>query len=350
VISDEELVDTGILAHAASDPSGVTFALEEIAEDSNHYLAQELEQMLTSVNAQTLSNQKSDPQFLFLYGDRSMDDQDRQARLCVVSQYVQRTIDRLRLDLLAAAPDSERPRPYDHPALSDIDLSEEQLVPLTEFEVDGLALVRRGHAFAPVPAVNGQNAAYWFMQTVVRRGLRDAVSVRLDPLMNRSSAAFPRVEYRMWLYGRHLDLTQLVGLSEEQFGRWLPGRLSRSVEFTDYVWSPRDGKLHLTLEELPKLDDIRIRGSRYLHAIYDPSEELIIHLDGAIRVYEQEQWARRAGNHVRNSGKAGIRIKMFRVNREVNVEDLTSLAACYFVWNYDVAKFCGIPIRDELLA
>ena len=188
------------------------------------------------------------------------------------------------------------------------------------------------------------------MKTVVRRGLCDAVSVRLDPLMHRPSSTFPGVEYRMWLYGRNLDLTQLVGLSEERFGRWLPGRLSRSGEFTDYVWSPRDGGLHLTLEELPKRDEIRVRGSRYLHAIYDPSEELVIYLDGAVRVFDQEQWERRAGSHVRNSSKAGTRIKTFRLNRQVNVEDLTSLAACYFVWKYDGAKFCRVPIRDELLA
>ncbi len=101
MITDEGLVNTPILAHAASDPSGVMFSMEEIADDSNHYLAQELEQMLSGVDAQTVSELKSDQQFLFFHGERSPGDQDRQARLCIVSQCIQQTIDELRLNLLA---------------------------------------------------------------------------------------------------------------------------------------------------------------------------------------------------------------------------------------------------------
>jgi hypothetical protein len=349
VSSSNGLSDAPVLRHAASEPSGVMFALEEIADDSGHCLSEELEEMLAGASPHALAQERADNYFQSMYGEQPGDFQDRQARLQVVGRELERTIDELRLNLLAAAPTLERPLPYDHPAVTDLELAEDQLVPLSEFEVDGLALTRNGHTFAPVPPLNGQNAAYWFMQAVVRRGLSEAVSIRLDPLMHRSSAAFSRVGYKMWLHGRHLDLSQLVGLSEEQFGRWSPGKLSRSVEFTDYVWSPRDGELHLTLEELPKGDDIRIRGSRYLHAIYDPSKELVIHLDGAVRVYDPQQWKKRTSSHVRNSGKAGIRIKTFRLDREVEVEDLTSLTACYFVWNNDVAKFCGVPIPDALL-
>jgi hypothetical protein len=292
VTSQNGPLGTPVLRHAASEPSGVLFALEEIAVHSEDCLAQELEQMLAGAASHAVGQERSSEHFQFMYGERPAEFQDRQARLQVVGRDLEQTIDELRLDLLAAAPELERPPPYDHPALTDLELPEDQLVPLSEFEVDGLALTRNGYTFAPVPSLNGQNAAYWLMQTVVRRGLGEAVSMRLDPLMHRSSAAFSRVAYKMWMYGRHLDLSQLVGLSDEQFGRWLPGKLSRCVEFTDYVWSPRDGELHLTLEELPKGDEIRIRGSRYLHAIYDPSKELVIHLDGAVSYTTQSSGRR----------------------------------------------------------
>jgi hypothetical protein len=339
-----------VLAHAASSPGGVLHALDEIADLSAHPLARELGEILARASDDAVSQERGDPHFQLMYAERPEDFQDKQARLQVVGRHLERRIDELRLRLLAAGPGLDRPAPYNHQALADIELTEDQLVPLSEFEVGDLALTRNGHTFAPVPPINGQNAAYWFMQTVVRRGLQGAVSVRLDPLMHRPSDAFSHVAYKMWLYGRRLDLSQLPGISQEQFGRWLPGRMSRSAEFTDYVWSPRDGELHLTLEELPKLADVTIRGSRYLHAIYDPAKELVVHLDGAVRVFDPNQWRERASRHVRHSGKAGVRVKTFHLDREVEVEDMTCLAACYFVWNYDVAKFCGVPVPDQLLA
>jgi hypothetical protein len=350
VSTDKESLPLGVLAHAASDPAGVLFALEGIADDTTSDLCSELDEMLSCVDGDQLEAMLLDEQFRFSYGDCQSDVRDRQARLQVVGRALERRIDKMRLDRLTARPSTGRPYPYSHPALADLSVAEDGLVPLAEFEVDGLALSRQGYTFAPVPAVNGQNAAYWFMQTVEKHGLVDSIWIRLDPLMHRPNAAFSHVHYKMWLYGRHLDLTQLVGLSEEQFGRWQPGRLSREVQFTDYVWSPRDGELHLTLEELPKQRDIDSRGSRYLHAIYAPRNDSFVHLDGAIRIFDSSQWVSRAAVHVRHAGKAGVRVKIFRCEGEVTMETMTSLTATYFVWNYDVARFCGVPAPDSLLA
>jgi hypothetical protein len=350
VTRTSELSNSPILAHAASSPGGVLHALEEIADNSTHPLARELGEMFAAASNAAVSQEKGDPHFQFMYSERPDEFQDEQARLHVVGRHLERQIDELRLQLLATGSTVDCPAPYDHQALVGIELSQDQLVSLSEFDVDGLALTRNGHTFAPVPPINGENAAYWFMQTVARRGLHETVSVRLDPLMHRPSNMFSRVEYKMWLHGRRLDLSQVVTLSQEQFGRWLPGKMSRSVQFTDYVWVPRDGELHLTLEEVPRREEITIRGSRYLHAIYDPARKVVVHLDGAVRIFDQDQWRERSSRHVRHSGKAGVRVKIFRVDREVEVEDMTCLAACYFVWNYDVAKFCGVPVPDQLLA
>jgi hypothetical protein len=347
---DAEASPSRLLAHAASDPAGVMLALEAIADEPTNCLGVELDEMLSCVGGDQLGAVLLDEHFLFFYGDRPSDVRDRQARLQIVGRALEHRIDKLRLDLLMERTSTGRPYPYDHPALADLSVAEDGLVPLSEFEVDGLALSRKGHTFAPVPAVNGQNAAYWFMQTVVSRDLADSMWIRLDPLMHRPSAEFGRMHYKMWLFGRHLDLTELVGLAEEQFGRWHPGRLSRAVEFTDYVWSPRSGELHLTLEEFPKQTDIEARGSRYLHAIYTPASDTFIHLDGAIRIFDSSQWVSRAAVHVRTAGKAGVRVKTFRCEGEVTMEVMTSLVASYFVWNYDVAKFCGVPIPERLLA
>jgi hypothetical protein len=256
----DPIILTPLLRWVASDPWGARFSLEEIAETDSDPLWPDLARLLESVDSETLSRERSDPHFTFLYGSRPEAAQEQFARLQVVARAIQQAADELRVALLRTASREPRPSPYDHPALQDVTVDEDNLVALAEFEIDGLALSRNGHTFSMVPPVDSQNSAYWLLQTIAHRRLADGISVRLDPLMHRPASEFSRVGYKMWLYGRHLELAALSRMTEEQFGRWIPGKLSSRCAFTDYVWSPRERELHLILEELPTLEQIGTRG------------------------------------------------------------------------------------------
>src|SRR5205823_1406828 len=98
----------------------------------------------------------------------------------------------------------------DHPSLSDLELSGDLLVPMRSFELDGSVLLRNGHACTPVAPVESPNAMYWFMSAVSRLGLQPSVALRLDPLMHGPASEFPRIFYKMWMYGRPPDLSTLI--------------------------------------------------------------------------------------------------------------------------------------------
>ena len=344
-----ERFDTALFDYLASDPSGPLLTLEDLSDDATHPLTASLERALGAIAPEDAIIREQAPDFVFLYGDRPSDFQERQARIAILARHAGMEICTARLRALKEAASTDRPAPYDHPALLDLELPSDLLVPLHEFEVDGLALVRNGHAFSPVPPVESPNSAYWFMAAIARRKLEDLLVIRLDPLMHRPAPLFSRVGYRMWLYGRPLDLAALTTISDESHGRWLPGPLSTPSAYTDYVWSPRNRELHLTIEELPTRSAIDTRGSRYLHAIYDPETDRFTHADGAIRIFDEPQWVVRHAGHVRHSGKAGTRVKTFRLEAPVATDTLTSLCAPYFVWNYDVAKFCGMNVPERLV-
>ena len=165
-------------------------------------------------------------------------------------------------------------------------------------------------------------------------------SIRLDPLSVQPRDKYRGAEYRMWVYGVPLDWDQVSSLREDLHGRWMPDDpLSIGCSFTDVVWSPRSGEVHFVCEEVPSPDQIYERGSRYLHAIFLPEEGHFIHVDGAVRYYSVDQMDSRLKTHVRKAGKAGQRVKIFRVEGAISTELWSALASSFFVWNQDVVRY-----------
>lgn len=242
---------------------------------------------------------------------------------------------------------SERPDPYNHKSLIDINLNSDFLVPLNSFNIRGSALIRNNFGFTITPPIDAKNSQYWLIQALLEENLQSVTDVRLDPFILREESEYPCMEYRMLVYGISLDWNLIEKLGYEDHGRWYPGKFSTKTAFTDYSWTPRDGEVHFRCEELPLKDDIYKRGSRYLHGIYMPSKRKIVHLDGAIRIYTPDEWEMRLKSHVRKIGKIGKRVKIFRISKEVSRECLGNIASNFFVWNYDVSRYFGVKVPED---
>jgi hypothetical protein len=225
----------------------------------------------------------------------------------------------------------KRPAPYQHPAVIDLQLGADHMVQLSSFRLRAGVLMRNGTGFTIVPPVESINSQYWLIQSLLREGLQKATSVRLDPFLIQPENDFPCIEYRMWWYGVPLDWERIASLKREEHGRWEADSTLPRLAYTDYSWTPRGEEIHFFCEELPAREDVEKRGSRYFHAVYLPSRKKIIHLDGAIRIYNTAQWAKRYVSHVRNAGKMGRRIKVFRVDSEVSPDCLGSLCSSFFI-------------------
>jgi hypothetical protein len=124
--------------------------------------------------------------------------------------------------------------------------------------------------------------------------------------------------------------------------------MSRQSLCTEYAWIPHDAEVDFVCEELPVAAEVGERGARYLHAVYDKRTHSITHLDGAVRVYNSDELVARAASHVRTAGKMGTRVKVFRTDRGIDPDLMGDLVQAFFVWNYDVARYFGAPIPDDL--
>lgn len=336
-----------IISYFSSNPIGPTLNLERVVEDVKNPIRSIIEEQLAVLDVHVIDRVKEDKQFRFFCGSAEGEDLNRKARLWAIKQLLIEAIPVARLRALIDASGVKRPPPYEHPAVADLQLDNDHMVSLSSFRVRAGVLLRRQSGFTVVPPVESTNSQYWLTQSLLRENLQSVTVVRLDPFIVQPEKDYPCIEYRMWCYGVPLDWERIDNLASEEHGRWMPGKLSLHSAYTDYAWTPRDGEIHFRCEELPNSENVRTRGSRYFHAVYLPEQKKVAHLDGAIRIYDQNEWDIRKASHVRKSGKIGKRIKVFRVNAEISRDSLGTLCSNFFVWNYDVARYFGAEIPED---
>ncbi len=259
----------------------------------------------------------------------------------VIGHFIDRAIATKRISLLKTSKNSPQIKPYDHPNLNGIELDNNCLVRLSEFDTSLRYLKRGSTVFQILPSIAYSiNSVYWLSHILFRLAKQGEIRIRLDPLMVQEASTYRPTEYKMWVYGKELDWQDISSLKEDRHMKWLPNHgFQPDVEFTDLVWAPRDNEIHFICEELPKKELVSIRGSRYFHGIYVPDNPRFIHCDGAIRIYSIQEIEQRYTTHVRNMGKIGKRVKIFQTDFDIPTIDWVSIVLAFYVWNMDIEKY-----------
>lgn len=265
--------------------------------------------------------------------------------LAIMIHEIQESIAIKRIELLLLDLPPNRSSPYDHPSLCGIEVDPNGLVRMNDFTaaVEGFTcgLKRGNHVFEILPSISSStNSMYWANGYLHKLMNNNEIRVRLDPLMILSAEDYKPLMYKMWVYGKSFDWSDIENLKEDQHARFMPDfGFQSDVKFTDLVWSPRHDEIHFICEEVPKTYFQPVRGSRYCHSIYLPHKQSVIHCDGAIRLFSQQELVKRYDSHVRNIGKIGKRKKVFQVDGVITTTEWTSLVSSFFVWNTDIERY-----------
>ena len=342
-------IDEDVETYFAASPIGPLLELGRIAREENHPLFYGIKRTFDHIQSDLLEKIFADKNFNGLYGNVSQEEKEWFARESIIISELNRRNRLRRRSYLLSQSDESRPVPYDDPELSDLEISSDGLIPLSGFDVEEGVLLRKGKAYIILPSTPSENSSYWVTRELLTEGLQDRTWVRLDPMIRGQANKFPRMSYKMLWWGPPLLWKDVRNMKNESFGRWAPAPLSHKSEFTDFAWKLRGEETHLFLEEMPKRDDISIACSRYFHVIFSNPKKHVVHLDGAIRIYSETEWDHRKSIHVHQTGKAGKRIKVFRIDGPIQPDAVSSLGGTYFVWNYDVSHFFGASVPSSLL-
>jgi len=259
-----------------------------------------------------------------------------------IGKLLEHEVARLRLSVLRQIHESPRPAPYTHPDLADLPIDKHGLIDasLLDSTIGGFAIGES--VFEIIPAIDARNSSYWTWLSL--KSLQNGINprIRLDPLMYSPRKGYRSMCYKMNVFGQPLNWRKILNLRSDSMHRWMPDQPDSSdVAFTDAVWTPRDNEVHLRCEECPKPTASGYRAPRYFHSVIDRNRQTIIHCDGALRIFDDNESAERNDTHVRDAGKIGTRIKLFQIDDELKAENWTQLFIVFFIWNSDIEGFAN---------
>jgi hypothetical protein len=348
-ISLKKMENLSTLEHFSKLPNDPRFELRDIISNPNHYFFKEVMNDLEAINKDELAKFCDEHSIEFFI--EKEENKDLARRTWFLEDKLRRNIAELRLSNLATSEGLERPTPYDSEELQDLEVDENGLTFLKNFDFSDYGLTFKNRVYQLCPSLPQFNSSYWLFDLLKRETQEHNLNfkIRVDPLVNLSKEEFRPMAFKMQMYGQELNWERIKNLKEEEHGQWLRDSFStESINITDFVWSPSRNEVHFTCEELPQKDWINLRGSRYFHAIFDKSTGSVVHCDGAIRIYNKQELEFRQKYHVRRSEvrKIAKRVKLFRIDEPISQELFMNLATNFMVWNQDVLKYFN-PNFDE---
>jgi hypothetical protein len=243
----------------------------------------------------------------------------------------------------------ERPDPYNNTNLQGLDIDKHKLALINQFDLNNFGLQRGDLVYTLCPILEQLNSSYWIFQSILKLARQEKINfkLRLDPFIEIPVNDYHPIFYKMFVHGRPLNWEKLLSLRNDDYGQWFDEKEYNRIGFTDYVWSPKKDELHFTCEELPKIDSIGLKNSRYFHAIINKKTGGIKHCDGAIRLFSDDDLKIRLKFHIKDSivTKSGRRIKIFQYEShensgiEINQDNFSKIAVSFFVWNNDVQNY-----------
>ena len=221
--------------------------------------------------------------------------------------------------------------PYETEELLDLNINEDGLITLEDY-----FNFPRKNAYMLCLPISDINSNYWIWKEIY--DLKDekniSLKIRLDPLVKNPLEAV----YKMTVFSDSLNWNELSKIEGESCAQFINDYTRNR---TDLHWHRMDNELHFKCEELPLYDEIKNRGSRYFHAIYNIKTKLITHCDGSIKIYNESDFLKRNVINLwdDNSKNYGIYKKIFQADGEINPHKFTSLITSFFVRNNDIVKY-----------
>jgi hypothetical protein len=116
------------------------------------------------------------------------------------------------------------------------------------------------------------------------------------------------------------------------------------IERTEFYWSFSDGLKTFQVEEVYSLKYLpdtskELVLARYVHSIRDIQAHAFIHLDGAVKIYQRNQYAERFSTTMPDSPRALEKIKVFRIDGIIGDNEWSWLIGLYYQENPMVAEY-----------
>ncbi|HEU0079497.1 MAG TPA: hypothetical protein VFQ76_17705 [Longimicrobiaceae bacterium] len=231
-------------------------------------------------------------------------------------------------------------------SLSELDAIAPGVYRIGELAVFAHGFFRRG--LSPLNTLNGA-----FLRTLQDLDPEVRPRVALDPDMVGLARTYVwRVEHQYWwgppfsddLAGIPTGVTRHEASDKE--------RLHHGISRTEFWWQSRKGEHILEVEELRDSSSFSMQadapfGCRYAHSIVTEESGRVVHFDGAVRAYTEEQMIERLEVDLRMTGRDKQYTKLWRIDGDVDLPTWKRLLSDYFRDNSLVGEYLGAEVESH---
>jgi hypothetical protein len=245
------------------------------------------------------------------------------------------------------------------------DADKDRLVPLKKLEPLGPGVFRIGelalfaHRFfrRSLSTMNTLNRP--FLERLQEISNPDVtVRIAIDPdTVGLASTYTDYQELEYWWGPKFTDDLANIPFGVTRHGAGDQDRLFHGISGSEFWWQSRKGEHIFEVEELrdiPSAGEEAKYGCRYAHSIIDENSGRIDHLDGAVRVYSEEEMISRLEQNIAEARRHTDYTKLWRLDGVIPLSLWKALLSDYFRDNHLIGEYFGAketfeyPARDEV--
>jgi hypothetical protein len=170
-------------------------------------------------------------------------------------------------------------------------------------------------------------------------------------MVGLASTLRPRAELEYWWGPKFNDDLSRIPEGITRHEATDDERALHGISWTEFWWYSQGGRRTFEAEEVVNLPSGGISnttfGCRFAHSILDESSRTPIHLDGAIRLYDEGQMLARLDCNIYQAGKKAAYKKLWRIDGALPVGSCKELLCHYFRDNHLVGEYFGAPTPEE---
>jgi hypothetical protein len=224
------------------------------------------------------------------------------------------------------------------------------------FEKDGLLLFAHRYFRRALSHHNSLNDPFLARFAAMREHEDLNIRIALDEdLIGLPETLRKSIELQYW-WGPHFSddlnanpspaLTRHKADENEEF--------FNAIASTEFWWYSQDKWKSFECEELRSLNIPSLGvskehfGCRFIHSMVDPSKGLSVHLDGAIRMYDEDLMLQRVDLDLYKFGRRAVYTKLWRIDGALSVQNWKSLINDYYRDNHLVGEYLGGQEEGEV--
>jgi hypothetical protein len=224
-----------------------------------------------------------------------------------------------------------------------------QLTPVAPgvFERDGLVLFAHSFFRRSLSRLNSLNTAFlsrlFALQDQPDLGIRVALD---EDMVGLASTFHEHFELEYWWgpkFSENLDEIPIPTITRHEASD--VDRQVHGISRTEFWWYAQDGARSFEWEELQDLPSLGVGegvfGCRFVHSRVDGTTREPMHLDGAIRMYDEEAMVRRLDQDILRAGRHSEYTKLWRVDGPISVATFKELICHYYRDNRLVGEYFG---------